>query len=166
MPEDLVPIDSYYGLDSYLDRDTYEAYKAMADAMMQEGIEVWITSAYRSYDSQVRIYNSYLQNDTQEVVDTYSARPGYSDHQTGRVVDLIEPGGDLGNFEYTKAKKWLDEHAYEYGFIMRYPSDKEDLTGYMYESWHYRYVGKEVATYIKETGITFDEYYAYFVANS
>ncbi len=165
VPEDLVHIDSYYGLDAYLDRDTYEAYTAMADQMMSEGIDVWITSAYRSYDSQVNIYNRYLATDPQEVVDTYSARPGFSDHQTGRVVDLIEPGGDLGSFEYTDAKAWLDEHAYEYGFILRYPEDKEDITGYMYESWHYRYVGKEVAKYIHDTGITFDEYYAYFIGS-
>ena len=165
VPEDLVHIDSYYGLDAYLDRDTYEAYTAMADQMMSEGIDVWITSAYRSYDSQVNIYNRYLAIDPQEVVDTYSARPGFSDHQTGRVVDLIEPGGDLGSFEYTDAKAWLDEHAYEYGFILRYPEDKEDITGYMYESWHYRYVGKEVAKYIHDTGITFDEYYAYFIGS-
>ncbi len=165
VPEDLVHIDSYYGLDAYLDRDTYEAYTKMADQMMSEGIDVWITSAYRSYDSQVNIYNRYLAIDPQEVVDTYSARPGFSDHQTGRVVDLIEPGGDLGSFEYTDAKAWLDEHAYEYGFILRYPEDKEDITGYMYESWHYRYVGKEVAKYIHDTGITFDEYYAYFIGS-
>ena len=166
VPEDLVAIDSYYGLSAYLDRDTYAAYTAMADAMMSEGIDVWITSAYRSYDSQVNIYNRYLETDPQDVVDTYSARPGFSDHQTGRVVDLIEPGGDLGSFEYTDAKAWLDEHAHEYGFILRYPEDKVDVTGYMYESWHYRYVGTEVAGYIHDTGITFDEYYAYFIGSN
>lgn len=163
VPEDLIHIDSYYGLDAYLDRDTYEAYVTMADKMMAEGIDVWITSAYRPYDSQVRIYNSYLERDPQEVVDTYSARPGFSDHQTGRVVDLIEPGGDLGTFEDSAAFLWLQDHAYEYGFILRYPSDKTEMTGYTYESWHYRYVGKDVAKYIKDNGITFDEYYAYFV---
>lgn len=163
VPEDLVHIDSYYGLDAYLDRDTYEAYVTMADKMMAEGIDVWITSAYRPYDSQVRIYNSYLERDPQEVVDTYSARPGFSDHQTGRVVDLIEPGGDLGTFEDSAAFLWLQDHAYEYGFILRYPSDKTEMTGYTYESWHYRYVGKDVAKYIKDNGITFDEYYAYFI---
>ena len=162
-PDDLVSIESEYGLDAYMEREAYQAYKEMADAMFEEGIDVWITSAYRPYSSQVRIYNSYLENDPQEVVDTYSARPGFSDHQTGRVVDLISEGGDLGSFEGTKAQRWLSENAHEYGFILRYPEDKVDMTGYMYESWHYRYVGKDVAFYIKTSGITFDEYYAYFI---
>ncbi len=163
VPDDLVAIDSAYGLSSYLDSEAYEHYVAMADAMAAEGLSVWITSAYRSYERQVTLYNSYLAYDSQEEVDTYSARPGHSDHQTGLVVDLILPGGDLGSFDGTDESYWLQEHAHEYGFILRYPEDKTDMTGYTYESWHYRYVGVEVATYIYETGITFDEYYAYFV---
>ncbi len=163
VPDDLVAIDGAYGLSSYLDSEAYEHYVAMADAMSAEGLSIWITSAYRSYERQVSLYNSYLAYDSQAEVDTYSARPGHSDHQTGLVVDLILPGGDLGSFDGTEEFYWLQEHAHEYGFILRYPEDKTDMTGYTYESWHYRYVGIEVATYIYENNITFDEYYAYFI---
>ena len=162
-PDDLVAIDSAYGLSAYLDREAYEHYVEMADAMFAQGLSVWITSAYRSYESQVRVYNSYLVTDSQAIVDTYSARPGYSDHQTGLVVDLILPGGNFDSFAGTDEFYWLQENAYKYGFILRYPEDKIEMTGYTYETWHYRYVGIDVAGYIYENNITLDEYYAYFV---
>ena len=165
-PSDLVPIESKYGLNSYLRKEAYEMFKVMSDDMRNLGLNIWITSAYRSYHKQVSLYNSYLQNDPEWLVDTYSARPGFSEHQTGLVVDVIVPGGDLASFVYSDEYSWMKDNAYKYGFIMRYPEDKEGITGYMFESWHYRYVGKDVATYIYENGITFDEYYAYFLAHN
>lgn len=165
VPSNLVQIDSQYGIDGYLQDEAYEAYKQMANDAKSNGLSLWITSPYRSYKSQYRIYNRYLENDPVEVVDTYSARPGYSDHQTGLTVDIVSPGYDFDNFEDSNEFEWLQENAYKYGFILRYPKDKTDITGYMYESWHYRYVGVDVATYIFNNNITFDEYYAYFIEN-
>lgn len=164
VPDDLVSIDSAYGIDSYLREEVYKAYVKMADEASNDGLSLWITSAYRSYSKQYSLYNSYLENDPQYVVDTYSSRPGFSDHQTGLTVDIIAPGYDLGTFEYSDECKWLKDNAYRFGFIMRYPEGKEDITGYTYESWHYRYVGENAALYIHNNGITFDEYYAYFVS--
>lgn len=164
VPDDLVSIDGSYGIAGYMREEAYNAYVKMADDASMDGMSLWITSPYRSYSSQNRIYNSYLENDPQYIVDTYSSRPGYSDHQTGLTADIIAPGYDFGNFAYSDEFEWLSRNAYKYGFILRYPEGKENITGYTYESWHYRYVGDKVASYIYETGITFDEYYAYFIS--
>lgn len=164
VPDDLVSIDEHYGIEGYMRLEAYDAYVKMADEAAENGLSLWITSPYRSYSSQNRIYNRYLENDPQYIVDTYSSRPGYSDHQTGLTADIIAPGYDFGNFAYSDEFKWLCDNAYRYGFILRYPEGKENITGYTYESWHYRYVGEKVASYIHDTGITFDEYYAYFIS--
>ena len=131
--------------------------------MSNLGLNIWATSAFRSYDKQLSNYNHYLEQDSVAEVDSYCARAGFSEHQTGLVVDVIVPGGGLDDFQYTDEYQWLREHAHEYGFILRYPEDKENITGYIFESWHYRYVGEEAAKYIYEQGITFDEYHAYFI---
>lgn len=162
-PNDLVNIESRYGLNSYLRDEAYEHFKDMCDDMSNLGLNIWATSAFRSYDKQLSNYNHYLEQDSVAEVDSYCARAGFSEHQTGLVVDVIVPGGGLDDFQYTDEYQWLREHAHEYGFILRYPEDKEDITGYIFESWHYRYVGEEVAKYIYEQGITFDEYHAYFI---
>ena len=92
-----------------------------------------------------------------------SARAGHSEHQTGLAIDIADLSLDYDNFEITKEFKWVKENAHKYGFIMRYPKGKFHITGFKYEPWHYRYVGIDVAKKIKEAGITFDEYYAYYV---
>ena len=94
-----------------------------------------------------------------------AALPGYSEHQTGLAFDVMTSTSTTETFENTKEYEWLKNNAYKYGFILRYPKDKEDITGYAYESWHYRYVGKEIAKKIKEENITYDEYYAYYIEN-
>ena len=109
------------------------------------------------------LYNGYLKKDPQEVVDTYSARPGHSEHQSGLCMDVSEPGYSLDNFYQTKASKWLAENCHKYGFIIRYPEDKTDITGYQGEPWQLRYVGKETAEDVYRRAITYDEYYACFV---
>ncbi len=123
-------------------------------------------STYRSYNTQVTVYNRYIGNERKRhpdlseeeiiaIVDSYSARPGTSDHQTGLAVDF-KPISEA--FEKTDAFRYLTEHAHKFGFILRFPEDKTDITGYMYESWHWRFVGREAATEIHERGLTLEEY--------
>ena len=157
---DLVAIDSEYGDWGYLSPVAYEAFKVMVAGAAEDGIELFSCSPYRSYELQSSLYNRYGQRDGYDEADTYSARPGFSEHQTGLAID-INAADDW--FNDTAEAKWLANNAYKYGFILRYPKGKEYLTGYQYESWHYRYVGKDVAKYIYEHDITFEEYYAYFI---
>ena len=131
------------------------AFDKMQAAASEDGISLWILSGYRSYYDQEAIYNRYLQWDTKEVVDTYSSRPGHSDHQTGYTFDVnsLEQ-----SFEYDPAGQWLADNCYKYGFIIRYPKGKEDSTGYMYEPWHIRYIGVEFATKVTTSGLSLEEY--------
>ena len=116
-------------------------------------------SAYRSYTNQETLYNRYVQKDGSIKADTYSARPGHSEHQTGLAVDVHNTVLPYTSFDKTNEFTWMKENAHKYGFILRYPKDKTNITGYDYEPWHNRYIGVEHATYIYENNITFDEYY-------
>ena len=166
-PNDLVDVDTKYAKSSdwQLRKEAYENYIEMYEAAKKDKMDFYITSAYRSYKYQIGIYNRYLQTDSQARVDSYSARPGYSDHQSGYTVDILKDGYSFDTFKYSDEAKWLNDNAYKYGFVLRYPEDKQEITGYIPESWHFRYVGKEAAKIVKENDITFDEYYAYYVEN-
>lgn len=147
-----------------MDEEAYYAYISMYNAAKEEGFNIAMYSTYRPYDEQEEIYNDYKAAYGSEYADSYAARPGHSEHQTGLVVDvLIDSNYTRENFDTSPQFDWLINNSYKYGFILRYPKDKEYITGYKYESWHYRYVGVEIATYIYEHNITFDEYYAYFI---
>ncbi|HFI0790778.1 TPA: LD-carboxypeptidase LdcB/DacB [Streptococcus suis] len=113
-------------------------------------------SGFRSYETQARLYQSYVNQDGQAAADTYSARPGYSEHQTGLAFDLLDSSGNL--LEEPMASQWLADNAHRYGFIVRYLPGKEYSTGYMAESWHVRYIGQE-ATDIYNSGLTLEEYF-------
>ena len=167
-----------------LDSVALEAVKGMLDAMRADGIDnVSITSAYRTYQYQENLFSAYIASEraahpdwsdeeVKNFVLTYSAAPGTSEHQTGLCVDLITDemvglwnyGSETPDNPYDKgfaetaAFDWLKEHAHEYGFILRFPENKTDITGYSYESWHYRYVGIEHAWKMHEEGITLEEY--------
>lgn len=167
VPEDLVPIDNEYVLQSgnYLRKEAYDAFIQMADDARSENQTFYVSTSYRYYVFQEMLYNSYLLEDPQEVVDTYSSRPGYSDHQTGLTVDIRDYNKTFDDVKDTEPMLWLKENSYKYGFILRYPEGKEDITRYEYEWWHFRYVGKDVAKIIHDDQITFDEYYEYYVNN-
>ena len=163
VPDNLVTIESKYGRTLEIESTVYEQYKLMWNAAKAEGLTLYIRSPYRSYITQQGLYNNYVKDNGKALADTFSARPGYSEHQTGLAFDVTSPTTTFDTFEYSKEFEWLQVHAHEYGFILRYPSGKEYITGYIYEPWHYRYVGVDVATKIHETGLTYEEYYAYYV---
>ena len=115
-------------------------------------------SGFRSYETQTQLYQDYVNQDGKAEADRYSARPGYSEHQTGLAFDLIGTNGDLVTEE--KAAQWLLDHAADYGFVVRYLKGKEKETGYMAEEWHLRYIGKE-AKDIAASGLSLEEYYGF-----
>lgn len=163
--DDMVKISNTYsfGNEQMLTSETFDAFLNMWNAAKKEGLNLIINSSYRSYEDQEEVYEYYKQTLGEEEADKRAARPGFSEHQTGMAIDIQTYGSRASTFEEFDEFKWLSENAHKFGFILRYPKDKEYLTGYEYESWHYRYVGVEAATYIYENNITFDEYYAYFV---
>lgn len=161
IPENLQSINSNYALGNMkLVSYAKEAFEKLSHAAKQEKLNIIAMSTYRSYNYQVNLYNRYVENDGKEAADTYSGRPGHSEHQTGLAVDVYNIKETYTNFENTKEFTWMQEHAHEYGFILRFPKDKVNETGYQYESWHYRYVGKDIAKYIKDNKISFEEYCA------
>ncbi len=135
--------------DIYLTYECYEAAQEMfAAAEAQDVNGFYITSGYRSYARQVEIYAQSEKG--------YAQKPGCSEHQTGLCFDVTAE--NTNGFETTQQYKWLRANAHKYGFIQRYPANKSNITGISYEPWHYRYVGTEAATYIRENKITLEEY--------
>lgn len=133
------------------------AFNSMQTDAATQGIVLSIISGYRSYSKQNNLYNNYANKDGKALADTYSARPGHSEHQTGLAADITSLDQ---NFINTPEGQWLNNNCYKYGFIIRYPKGKENITGYMYEPWHIRYVGVEVATILYNGGnwISLEEY--------
>lgn len=167
-PDDLVNVPQTYSwgeLGSQRVREVaYNAFLDMWHAAEQEGYYLMINSSYRSYQDQEAVYNNYKSSSGQKYADSIAARPGSSEHQTGLAIDIFsKTNTNRNSFTDSPEAKWLEDNAHKYGFILRYPEDKVDITGYNYESWHYRYVGEDIATYIYEHDITFEEYYAYFI---
>ena len=138
-----------------VDAQANNALNEMINAAKTEGVVLRMISGFRSYSTQNTLYNNYVARDGKAEADRYSARPGHSEHQTGLAFDLnsLEQ-----SFENTKEGKWLAENCWKYGFIIRYPKGKESVTGYMYEPWHVRYLGKEVAKKVYESGKCLEEY--------
>ena len=164
-PDDLVEVSNWYayGDKPMLRKVAYDEFIGLYNAAKEDGQDVIINSSYRDYQYQYDLYNRYISWYGQKKTDEMAARPGFSEHQTGLTVDVTTYGANENTFQDTEEFAWLQNHAHEYGFILRYPEGKEYLTGYEYESWHYRYVGVDIATYIYEHDITFDEYYAFFL---
>ncbi len=162
----LVTIDKKYlnGWRNQIREDVYPYARAMCEAAWKDGVDLYILSPYRSYSSQETLFNNQVQKQINNGVDperaedvaaTIVARPGTSEHHTGIAIDFNM--ADQA-FEGTKECLWLMEHADEYGFILRYPEDKTDITGVIYEAWHYRFVGINEAKKIKKSGLCLEEY--------
>lgn len=143
----------------------YNQFISMAKSAKADGVTLVLTSGYRTREKQEKTYNDMLKSRGQEYADAYAARVGASEHETGYALDIVSNGKYVytTNFHESPAYEWLSKNAADYGFILRYPDGKEYLTGYAPESWHYRYVGVDLAKKIKSEGITFDEYYAYYL---
>ena len=138
-----------------VNKEAYDALKIMQADAKALGLNLSLQSGYRSYSTQTTIYNNYVKKYGVKLTDTFSARPGHSEHQTGLAFDV---GKVEDSFANTKESKWLEQNAHLYGFIIRYPKGKQSITGYKYEPWHIRYLGKENAKKIKESGKTLEEY--------
>lgn len=164
-PEDLVTVEVPTVLENPEIRQLREvASDALTDmfaAAEEEGIILHARSGYRSYQTQVQLFNSYVENHGEEAANRYSARPGESEHQTGLAMDVTSESANYQlseAFGSTPEGIWVEENAHEFGFIIRYPEGTEDITGYQYEPWHLRYFGEELAADIYESGLTYEEY--------
>lgn len=141
---------------------TAPVMKELFDAAQEDGVTLVFGSGYRSGKLQKQFYDSYKARDGQDSADTYSARPGHSEHQTGFSADITSPNGKCHLeicWKYTPEGQWLNNNAYKYGFVIRYPEGKISITGYQYEPWHVRYVGKELAQEIHKTNQTLEEFF-------
>ncbi len=154
-------VNKTYGLSpSYnpggLTQQCLSAFNNLVEGAAEDGLYIYIESGFRSYEEQSNLYNSYVQRSGKEAADTFSARPGHSEHQTGLTIDCNDASD---YFAYTEEAQWLEDHAWEYGFIIRYPKGKESITGYKYEPWHIRYVGKQLAQDLHNSGETLEEHF-------
>lgn len=138
-----------------IDPDAQSAFDDLAAAAQGDDCTIFVVSGFRSYDYQSQLYESYVAEYGQEDSDRFSARPGHSEHQTGLAFDVNTIDD---SFADTKEYEWLKAHAHEYGFIIRYPEGKESITGYKFEPWHIRYLGKELAKDVHDSGLTLEEY--------
>ena len=154
-PGEIVKISVQYAYDGHsTTNEVYEQYKKMWYAAKEENLTLIVNSSYRTYSEQEKTHKA--------SGDEYAARPGFSEHQTGLALDIVTYNTIGNDFENKPEFTWLSNNAHLYGFILRYPKDKEYLTGFEYESWHYRYLGVDLATKVYESGLTYDEYYAYY----
>lgn len=159
-PEDLTIINSKFASGTQkLRKEAADKFEKMASDMLKENLKIYAGSTYRSYSYQEGLYNRYVKKDGFKEAETYSARAGYSEHQLGLAVDIVNGKWNYlseGDKEYT----WLINNSYKYGFILRYPHESEYITGYVFEDWHFRYLGIDLATKVYESKLTYDEYIA------
>ena len=164
VPDDLVTVEPAYSNGGKLKSEVNDAFCDLVEALWAEtGLHLVNISPYRSYSLQSSLYARYSARDGAAAADRYSAHAGYSEHQTGLALDVSVPGGTLNGFRKSKQFEWMRDNAHRFGFILRYGEGMEYITGYKFEPWHYRYVGTEAAAFIYENGLTFEEYYAYYV---
>ena len=165
IPEDLVRVS----VDTVLEaEEVNQLRKVAADALAEmfeeaekEGIKLYARSGYRSYQTQVSLFNNYVAQHGEEAANKFSAKPGQSEHQTGLVMDVTAESVDFQLSEElgeTEEGIWIAENAHKYGFIIRYPKDKEEITKYVYEPWHLRYIGVDLATLVYNSGLSYEEF--------
>lgn len=174
IPDDLVTLDDVpTSLQNpevnQLRKVAYDALKELfAKAKEEKSFELYARSGYRSYNTQVSLYGAYVSSQGQEAADKFSAKPGQSEHQTGLAMDITCSAMNFQldtSFGDTEEGKWVADNAYRFGFVIRYPKGKEDITGYQYEPWHLRYVGLSLAKEIHESQLTLEEYFEQYPNN-
>jgi D-alanyl-D-alanine carboxypeptidase len=161
VPQDLVTLNVKSVRAIQLRKEASEALYRMFDAASKNGVTLVANSGYRSYGDQEKIFTQHVQTMGEAKANAISSKPGESEHQTGLAVDLTcaEMSGDLQqSFENTAEGKWVQAHAQDYGFIIRFPKGAEAQTGYEYEPWHLRYVGVSLAQKIKKSGLCYEAY--------
>ena len=164
LPSNYVPDDlellslKYANENKYLKKEAKYYYEKLSNDALSLGYKIIVVSAYRDYKYQYELHNEYVKNKGIEYALLCSARPGYSEHQTGLAIDVMGSNNDYDLFEDSIEFEWMKNNAHKYGFILRYPKDKVALTGYKYEPWHYRYVGIKAATEIYNNNLTLEEY--------
>jgi len=159
-PPDLIQLSGFPSMDLRLEAAT--ALEIMRETARDEDIQLHVISAYRSYSTQQTLFAQYSRVYGEEEANTFSARPGYSEHQLGTTVDFgNNSASDLTkDFENTSQGQWLMENAYRFGFVMSYPEGKEAETGYIYEPWHYRYIGTKYTEDYMDSGLTLNQFLA------
>lgn len=159
IPKDLEEIDIQYANENkYLVKEAKNAFEKLSEDAKKEGYLIVAASAYRDYEYQKELYDYYVKEKGIDYASKCSAPPGHSEHQTGLAVDVMGSNLDYDEFESSMEFPWMKENAHKYGFILRYPKGKEEITGFKYEPWHYRYVGVEAATYLYTNHLTLEEY--------
>lgn len=165
VPHDLEQISLNYATNNkFLRKEAKENFEKLSSDAKKIGYSIIAVSAYRDYDYQENLFNNYVKEKGENYALKCSAKAGHSEHQTGLSVDVMGSNNDYDQFEKSKEFDWMKNNSYKYGFILRYPKGKEYITGFKYEPWHYRYVGKEIAKEIYDLDITYEEYYAYYIA--
>ncbi|WP_438543556.1 M15 family metallopeptidase [Clostridium sp.] len=142
-------------------KEMLQAFNKMKEAAKKDNISIDIGSSFRSYSYQDNLYKSYVKSVGEKNADKFSAKPGHSEHQTGLTVDIVgsNPTEAINSkFDNSKEAKWLLLNAHKFGFILRYPKGKEHITGYKYESWHYRYIGVSHSKYFYDNTLSLEEY--------
>lgn len=160
-PKDLVSVNIEFLPESteeerYMTKESAKALEELVDAASKDGVYLYGLSGYRSYKTQKNLYEYNVETQGKSYSDKYVAKPGASEHQLGEAMDLATSSGWIS--EGCPEANWIANNAYKYGFIVRYESGKEDITGYNYEPWHVRYVGSEMSEKIYNDGITLEEF--------
>ncbi|MCD8519639.1 MAG: M15 family metallopeptidase [Erysipelotrichaceae bacterium] len=161
-PEDLVNLRTLDATQpsQRLREEAAQAFLKLKAAVLNDlNLTIEVRSGYRSFATQMRLFNQYALKDGVRLANTYSAFAGQSEHQSGLSMDVAEQGSSFLEFGSSLAYPYLQAHAYKYGFILRYPRNQSHITGYIYEPWHWRYVGVALATQLKEQGCTLDEWW-------
>lgn len=159
IPKNLETIDIKYSNEGkMLKKVAKEAFEKLSSDALKLGYKIVAVSAYRDFSYQENLFNYYVEKYGEDYALNCSAKAGHSEHQTGLAVDVMGSNNSYDDFELSDEFEWMINNAHKYGFILRYPKNKEKITGFKYEPWHYRYVGVEVAKIIYENKITLEEY--------